>query len=168
MLAAGAASCDDDPPHDVDSVGPAAAYTAIIEWQVGDQETVLDDNGEVVVPVVFVVAEDGSTIDVGVQAEVAEAASDWATVRFADQATETFDPGVEGEPVRDNGVMLLVGPIPEAAASIELSLVRYVAVDDSEAFIMEVTATPGPTDTSAVSPRASVTSVTPVTPVTQP
>lgn len=162
MLAVGAASCTDEPANGDDNVTPAAAYVAIVEWQVSEQEPVLDDEGEAVVPVVFVAADDGSTIDVGVQAEVAAATAEWATVRFADQPSETFDSGLDGQPVRDDGVMLLVGPLPDAGPSIELDVVRYVAADDSESFVLQVTATPGPTDTSAVSPRASVTSVSSV------
>jgi hypothetical protein len=163
MLAVAAASCDDDDPSNGNvNVTPAAAYVAIVEWQVSEQEPVFNDAGEVVVPVVFVAADDGTTIDVGVQAEVAEATADWATVRFADLPSETFDPSVESEPVRDDGVMLLVGPVPEAAPSVELSVVRYRAANDSESFLVRVTATPGPSDTSAISPRASVSSVSSV------
>jgi hypothetical protein len=164
MLAVGVVACADDPSDGDPNVTPAAAYVALVEWQVSDQEPVLDDDGEVVVPVVFVATDDGSTIDVGVQAEVAEATADWANVRFADQPAETFESGVEGEPVRDDGVMLLVGPLPAAAPSIQLDVVRYVAVDDSEALRVEVAATPGPSDTSAVSPKAAVTSVSSVPP----
>ena len=38
------------------------------------------------------------------QADVAAATVDWATVRFADDVAEAFDPDLEGEPVRDDGV----------------------------------------------------------------
>lgn len=162
MLAAGATSCADEPSNGDANVTPAAAYVAIVEWQVSEQEPVVADDGEVVAPVVFVAADDGSTIDVGVQAEVAEATTDWATVRFADQPSEAFNPNLEGQPVRDNGVMLLVGPLPDAAPSIEVGVVRYVAADDSESFVVQITATPGPTDTSSVSPKASVSSVSSV------
>jgi hypothetical protein len=168
VLTVGAVGCSDESP-DVDrAVQPADAYVAVVEWEVGQQDPVVDDDGEVVLPVVFVASGDGSTIDVGVQAAVAEATSDWATVRFADQPSDAFDPGLEGEPVRENGVMLLVGPLPDAAPSVEIQVIRSVAVDASEGFLLEVTATPRPTDTSAISPRATVTSVSSVTAVTQP
>lgn len=159
LLALGVAACDTDPPDALDNVMPADAYIAIVEWQVNDQEPVLDDNGDVVVPVVFVVAEDGTTIDVGVQAQVAEATTEWATVRFADQPSEAFNPDVDGEPVRDDGVMLLVGAIPDPAPAVEVSVTRYTSVDDSETLLVRLTATPGPANTSAVSPKASVVSV---------
>jgi hypothetical protein len=153
------ASCDDETPADV--VGPADAITAVVAWQAGEQEPVIADDGEVQLPVVYVVADAGTTIDVGVQADVAESTVDWATVRFADDIADTFDPDLEGEPVRDDGVMLLVGPIPEPARSIELPVVRYTAVDDVEPFVVEIASEPAPDDTSDVpAPRATVTSAT--------
>jgi hypothetical protein len=168
VLTVGAVGCSDEPADVERAVQPADAYVAVVEWEVGRQDPVVDDDGEVVLPVVFVASGDGSTIDVGVQAAVAEATSDWAKVRFADQPSDAFDPSVEGEPVRDAGAMLLIGPIPDAAPSIEVQVLRSVAVDESEAFLVEVTATPGPIDTSAISPRATVTSVSSVTAVTTP
>jgi hypothetical protein len=82
-------------------------------------------------------------------------------VRFADDIADTFDPDLEGEPVRDDGAMLLVGPIPEPAPSIALTVVRYTSVDDSEPFVLEVVSEPAPDDTSAIpAPRATVTSAT--------
>ena len=154
------ASCDDDEtPSDV--VGPAGAITAVVAWQADEQEPVIGDDGEVQLPVIYVVADAGTTIGVGVQADVAESTVDWATVRFADDIADTFDPDLEGEPVRDDGVMLLVGPIPEPAPSIELPLVRYTAVDDGEPLVVEIVSEAAPDDTSDVpAPRATVTSAT--------
>ena len=144
-----------------DVVGPADGITAAVAWQADEQEPVIADNGEVQLPVIYVVADSGSSFDVGVQAAVAEATADWATVRFADDIADTFDGAVEGEPVRDDGVMLLIGPIPEPARSIELDVVRYIAVDDSEAFVLEIVSEPAADDTSDVpAPRATVTSAT--------
>lgn len=153
------ASCDEETPAGV--VGPADAITAVVAWQAGEQEPVIADDGEVQLPVIYVVADAGTTIDVGEQADVAESTVDWATVRFADDIADTFDPDLEGEPVRDDGVMLLVGPIPEPAASIELPVVRYTAVDDGEPLVVEIVSEPAPDDTSDVpAPRATVTSAT--------
>jgi hypothetical protein len=155
------AACDNDDAAD-GVVGPADAIRAIVAWQADEQEPVLDDGGEAGLPVIFVVAGDGATIDVGVQAEVASAMVDTATVRFADDAEDAFDPDVEGEPVRDSGVMLLVGPIPEARRTISVEVDRYQTVDDWEALQMEITADARPTGTDDES--VSVASVTAVTP----
>jgi hypothetical protein len=153
-------SCDDDEAAS-DVVGPADAITAVVAWQTGEQEPVIADDGEVQLPVIYIVADAGMTIDVGVQADVAESTVDWATVRFADDIADTFDPDLAGEPVRDDGVMLLVGPMPEPAPSIEVPLVRYTAVDDGEPLVVEIVSEPAPDDTSDVpAPRATVTSAT--------
>ena len=161
LAAVSTAACDSDDGSATDVVGSADAITAAVAWQADEQSPVLDDDGEVRLPVIFVVAEDGATIDVGVQADVAAATVDWATVRFADQLADTFDPDLDGEPVRDEGAMLLVGPLPEPATTIELSLVRYTAVDVGEPFTLEITAeiwTDGSDPDATL--QASVTAVT--------
>jgi len=145
-------SGDDDPVAGV--VGHAAAFTALVEWQADEQEPVLDDSGEAQLPVIYVAAAEGGTIDVGVQAEVASATVDVATVRFADEAAEAFD-DVEGQPVIDGGSMLLVGPMPEPAPSVVVELLRYLSADESEPFIVEIAA-----DAGSTASGASVTSVT--------
>lgn len=142
-----------------DEVGPAEAITAIVAWQADEQEPVLDENGEEQLPVIFVVARDGDSIDVGVQADVAAATADWAMVRFADDAADAFDPDLEGEPVRDDGVLLLVGPMPDPDRSIELEVVRHLAVDVSEPITLQITAVTDDSDPDTTR-RASVTAVT--------
>jgi len=154
------ASCDDNEAASGE-VGPADAITAAVAWQAGEQEPVVAADDEIQLPVIYVVADAGTTIDVGVQADVAESTVDWATVRFADDIADTFDPDLEGDPVRDDGVMLLVGPIPDPARSIELSLVRYTSLDDGEPVVVTIVSEPAPDDTSdAPAPRATVTSAT--------
>jgi hypothetical protein len=154
----GACNGDDTEPSDV--VGSADALVAVVAWQADEQEPVLDDDGAELLPVIFVVPDSGATIDIGVQADVAAATVDWATVRFADDVADAFDPGLEGEPVRDDGVALLIGPMPEPAPSIKLDLVRYSAVDDGESLRLEIESTASSTDTDNATPSASVTSVT--------
>ena len=161
MAAFAVAACDsDDAAAPTDVVGAADAITAVVAWQADEQQPVLDDNGEELLPVIFIVADISSAIDVGVQADVAAATADWATVRFADDVADTFTPDLEGEPVRDDGVMLLVGPMPDPAQSVEVALVRYRSVHDAESFTLEITDDPTTTDTDNSTPNASVTSVT--------
>jgi hypothetical protein len=153
-----AACGDDDSAPGV--VGSADAITAIVTWQADVQEPVLDDNGEPRLPVIFVVAGEGTTIDVGVQADVAAATVDTATVRFADDADDAFDPDIAGEPVRDDGVMLLVGPIPEPRPTITVDVDRYHTVDEWEPLQVEITADSGPVGTGGETvSTASVTAV---------
>jgi hypothetical protein len=154
------AACGAGEPVETDVVDTTDAIIAIIAWQTDEQDPILDDQGEPQQPVIFVVPADGATIDVGVQADVAAATVDWATVRFADDITDTFDPAIEGEPVRENGSMLLIGPIPEPARSIELDVTRYTAATDAEPLRLEITsaAPPGNSDDPPTLP-ASVTDV---------
>ncbi len=159
------AACDDGDPGATDVVGTADAITAVVAWQADEQEPVFDADGEPQLPVVFVASDDGATIDVGVQAQVTEATVDWATVRFTDDVADAFDPDIEGEPVREDGAMLLLGPIPEPAPTVELDLVRYTSVDDAEPFELEITvntSTDGSPDSS--DPPALAASVTSATP----
>jgi hypothetical protein len=154
------ASCDDADDTPADVVGAADAITAIVAWQAEGQEPVLDAAGEPELPVIFVVPGDGTEIDIGVQADVAESTYDWAQVRFADDVADTFDSDVEGEPVRDSGAMLLVGPIPEPAQTIEVDLTRYTSIDDGEPLRIEITTDqlPDTTDPDAA-PTATVIAV---------
>jgi hypothetical protein len=139
LVALTIAACGDGEPAETDVVDTADAITAIIAWQADGQEPVLDDQGDPQQPVIFVVPADGATLDVGVQADVTGATVDWATVRFADDVADTFDPAIEGEPVRENGSMLMIGPIPESARSIEVDVVRYTSATDAEALTLEIT-----------------------------
>ena len=112
---------------------------------------------------IFVVAGDGTTIDVGVQADVAAAMVDTATVRFADDADDAFDPDVEGQPVRDEGVMLLVGPIPDPQRTISVDVDRYHTVDEWESLQVEITA-----DSQSVGTAGETVSTASVTAVSAP
>jgi hypothetical protein len=161
LLTVVAAACTDGDAETGTVVRPAAAISAIAAWQADEQEPVLDAKGAVQLPVIFVVAADGATIDVGIQAEVAKTTADWATLRFADDVADTFDPRLDDSPVRDSGTMLLLGPIPDPAHTITVDVIRYLATDDSEAFRLQITANAAPTGTGdEPGPRASVTAAT--------
>jgi hypothetical protein len=156
-LSVATAACSDSDTATPGQVDQSGAYTAIVEWQAGEQEPVLNDDGTAKLPVIYVAAADGATIDVGVQASVAAATVDIADVRFADESSEAFDSGIDGEPVIDQGVMLLVGAIPDPARTIDVELLRYVDVGTSSAFTLQITAD----TTSSGTGTATVTSATP-------
>ena len=151
-------ACSDDSGA-TSVVDPAAAYTAIVEWQAAEQEPILDEKGEPKLPVIFVVAADGATVDVGVQAAVAESTVDDAVVRFADDVSDGFDSDADGAPVRDEGIMLAVGVIPEPSRTIDVQVARFVAQDDYEQLDVEITAIEHPTGTDPHPPLAEVTAV---------
>lgn len=155
-LSVGCSGSDSSPPGEVDQSG---AYTAIIEWQAAEQEPVLNDDGTVKLPIIYVVAADGATIDVGVQASVAAETVDVADVRFADESSEAFDDDLDGAPVIDQGVMLLVGAIPEPAPTIDVDLLRYLNAETSSAFTLKITADDTDAKSSGIG-TATVTSAT--------
>lgn len=135
-MAAGA--CGSDDARATSDVEPADAYTAIVEWQASELEPVVDANGKVQLPVIYIASANGETIDVGVQATVTESTVAIATVRFADDSGDAFDAGLADEPVRDDGVMLLVGAMPPPAPTVTVELRRYLGADRSEAFQLEI------------------------------
>jgi hypothetical protein len=149
-------ACGEEPARP-GHVSPAAAYTAIVQWQADQQEPVLDDQGEAQLPVIYVVADDDGSIDVGVQAGVAAATVDMAVVRFADESTDAFDMETEGEPVKDQGSLLLVQTMPPPARVFDVDIVRYTSADQPEPLRLQVSAD-SRTDDGAT---ATVTSVTP-------
>ncbi len=130
-IATGACGSGDDNVVDGDDVTPAGVYSAIIQWEVEQQEPVVDERGNIELPVIFVASAGGGTIDIGVQAAVVEAMVDTATIRFADDPDDAVDPNEPGEPVRQDGVMFVVADIPPPAPSIDVTAVRYATVDDA-------------------------------------
>lgn len=150
MLLVGAA-CDDgtaDPVGTtptgapvVTEVGADDALTALVRWHVAETEPVVDDAGDIVLPVVYVASDAGETIDVGVQATVAEQTVDDAVVRFADDRSEAVDDDADGSPVKDDGVLVLLGEMPEPAPSVTFAVTVYRAVDDERALEIDATAT---------------------------
>jgi hypothetical protein len=153
-LALALAGCGDDggataPPPVVE---PADAVIAVIEWHADEIEPVLDDSGEPKLPVIYVASLGGDTIDVGIQAAAAERTVDIAIVRFADDRSDAVDSEVDGMPVKDDGVMLLLGEIPEPARIVEFVVARYRSVDHEESMTVEIVAS---------SAGASVRSATP-------
>jgi len=157
VLSVACSTGDSSPSDEVDQAG---AYTAIVEWQAAEQDPVLDNDGTVKLPVIYVVAADGATIDVGVQASVAAATVDIADVRFADEMTEAFDDGLDGAPVIDHGVLLLVGAMPDPAPTIGVDLLRFLGAETSSPFTLQITADDTDTKSSGVG-TATVTSATP-------
>jgi hypothetical protein len=70
---------------------------------------------------------EGSSINVDVQAEVVTAVEDVATVRFIDGRDEALETTEEGVTVvRDNGILIAFGPVPNDATDVTLELDQYL------------------------------------------
>lgn len=133
--------CTSDPEPQSATVTLTNAYSAIIRWEIERSEPVIDVDGNVEVPVIYLAAGSGGTVDVGVQAGVVSDIDDAAVIRFADDARDARDEGLENEPVKDNGVMILIDEFEPDQATVEARIVRYRSIDDENAWILEVTAT---------------------------
>jgi hypothetical protein len=64
-------------------------------------------------------------------------------VRFADVRDDALDVDVEGQPVKDGGVLLLVGEVDERPPPVDLNIDVYRNVDDDTAYTMKVHRTSG-------------------------
>jgi hypothetical protein len=140
----GLTSCSDD-DHGPTTVEPDEVYVSVIRWELerrhedagGSTPTTISDE----LPIVYVAAADGSDIAANVQARVAEAIVDEATVRFADSRDEALDLDVDNEPVRDDGVLLSIAPVePDPAQRRTTEVVVYRSLDDHQTWLLTVDA----------------------------
>jgi len=136
------AACTSD-SGGVKPLSTADAYSAAINWYVDSlpvppPTTGGDTPGPVIV---YVVSETGKAINSQVQASVVADLADRkddVTVRFADVRDDALDVDVEGQPVKDGGVLLLVGEVEERPPPVDLDIDVYRNVDDDVAYTMKV------------------------------
>ena len=72
-------------------------------------------------------------ISLEVQAAVVEMLEDFATIRFVDEKAEAIDDTADGEPVLDDGVLVLLGAVP-TGRSPSIDAERYVDLDCDKRF----------------------------------
>ncbi len=107
---------------------------------------------------IYLAAGSGETVDVRVQANVVATVDDAAIIRFADQAADAVDDGVEGEPVKDDGVLVVVDEFEADQPTVDARISRYRSIDDDTTWILELTATDEGADvTEAVEAEDSTT-----------
>lgn len=122
------------------TVTPSTAYTAIVRWEVDRSEPVVDADGNIEAPVIYLASGSGETVDVRVQADVVSDIGDDAVIRFADDARDVRDDGLDDEPVKDDGVLILVDKLELDQPRVEARVVRYVSIDDETAWILDLVA----------------------------
>jgi hypothetical protein len=108
----------------------AAVVTEIVR-AVADDVPVDDER----LPVVFVVGPDG-TIDIEVQAGVAEALVDEVDVRFADERSEAIDESTEDLVVREGGALVVLDEVPPEGRTFDVEAIRYFAAEDRDRLVM--------------------------------
>jgi hypothetical protein len=144
------AGCSSDSPKARD-IGSADAYVAIVNWEVGQLGPPATNAS---LPVVYVASEDGNTIDAGAQVKVVQATVDTAKVRFTDVRDDAINKDIDGAPVKDSGVMLIVAKVDGKGKSrIEVPVTVYVTEQDQKPTVLTLVATTaGALVTSASAP----------------
>ena len=156
--------CTSDSVPERATVVPEGAYIAIVQWELGQAEPVVDEAGNVKPPVIYLASVLGGTIDVGVQAEVVATIDESAVIRFADDPRDARDKGLEGEPVKDEGVMIVLEEFEPDQSVVEVQISRYKSASDEGLWLLEVTATDtGTAVTSAVPVDPTAGEFTPAT-----
>jgi hypothetical protein len=99
----------------------AQVYEAVVRWFILAASS--DDK-----PVVFVEPRgEGSVIGLSVQSELIRAVDDVADVRFIDARDEALEEDDEGQlHVRDGGLLLRFGPVPETGTPVDVDVDRFV------------------------------------------
>lgn len=132
--------CTSDPTPTQPVVTAQNAYTAIVQWEVDQTEPVLDEDGEVQPPVIYVAAGSGGTVDVAVQAAVVAAIDEEATIRFTDDARDARDEGLDGQPVKDDGVIIIVDEFEVGQRTTTTNISRSRSTDDTMTWHLDITA----------------------------
>ena len=122
-----ASSCSDGGGDDVVE-RDAAVYGVIVQWVVeAEAEPAAVDDGLTV----FLEALDQDEITLEVQAAVVQGLESVVTVRFIDDRAEAVDHSQPGEPVREGGLLLGLGPVPRSGNTVEVTVERYIQDDES-------------------------------------
>lgn len=141
--------CTSDPAPALPTVTPESAYVAIVQWEVDRSEPVVDEEGNIELPVIYLASTLGGTVDVGVQAEVVATVDEAAVIRFADDQRDARDEGLEGEPVKDEGVMIVLDEFDPEQSVVDARVSRYRSIDDVATWRLEVTATEAGADVTS-------------------
>jgi hypothetical protein len=133
--------CSSEPDTASPTVNPEQAFTAIVRWEIEQTGVIVDEEGNPQTPVIYLAASSGGTVDVGVQASVVAAIEDTADIRFADDTRDARDEDLDGEPVKDDGVVIVVDDFETGLSRVDARISRYRSIDDQSAWILEVVAT---------------------------
>ena len=151
-LVASLAACTSDGDA-APSVGTADAFTAIVDWQIAQAGPPTTDQPLLVI---YVTGADGATIDASVQAKVAANTVDVAKVRFTDVVDDALVGNTEGEPVKDEGVLLIVDEFDgKGTTSLPIGVTVYRDANDEQHLVLTVAATTDGAEVTASSARPS-------------
>lgn len=134
LVATGIVAGCDDPTNNRTS-RDAQVYVATIRDVLADQPPPPKPD---VLPVVYVVGDGETKIPADVQAEVAADLDDDAEIRFADERVEALLEDEQHRPVRDDGVLMVVGALPTEAGPIDVDVEVYRSDADWSRLVLTV------------------------------
>lgn len=132
-----ASGCGDD---DVAAPDPddrlIEIYSATIEAVVADAAPMPDEDDEPMF--VYVGSRNEAAIDADVQLGVVVALEDWATIRFIDEQNEAIDSDDPELPVRGEGMLVGLGPVPDGEVSVVVYADRYQSASSTIVYDVEL------------------------------
>ena len=110
----------------------AAVYETILEWLIAGEPGIGGAEGDDWV--LFVATRSAEVIDIDVQVDVVAALSSVVEVRFIDERTEAVDEELDGEPVRDLGLLIGLGAVNPQGDIVQVYADRYRNAEQVEAW----------------------------------
>lgn len=128
------ASCSSDGGADP-NLRTAGIYEAALRWALETGSHPPPDDGDLIA--VYVASSDGSSIATEAQLEVVNTMKDDATLRFTDAQADALDEDVEGRPVKDDGVLVIVGPVADRSP-LDLEIEVYRNDVDDRSYVLQM------------------------------
>lgn len=117
-------------------VRTAGIYEAALRWALMEERLRPTEDGDL--PVVYVVASDGDPAPPEVQVEVVKNLMDDANLRFTDLRDDALHPDEEGRPVKDEGLLVLVGMVPEEGLLVDIAVSLYRSEEENRPFLLRL------------------------------
>lgn len=125
--------CNDEPSPDDPNQRLIDIYSVVIpEVATFDHPDLTVD--EPVETVVYVAPQENVSINIDVQLGVVRNLEEWADIRFIDEFDEAIATGEPNQPVRDNSVLVGLGPVSEGTTEVEVVADRYEFADQYTTF----------------------------------
>jgi hypothetical protein len=106
---------------------PAQIFVATIQEVLAEQNPAAGTDD---LPVVYVEPLSDEEIGATVQANTARELRDVADVRFADERSEALLEDEPGMPVRDDGILVAIGDVPDEGDPVDVEVETYRSEDD--------------------------------------
>jgi hypothetical protein len=119
------AACGDS--SEAEMSRPAQIFVATIQQVLADENPAAGTDD---LPVVYVEPLGDEEIDATVQADTANELREVADVRFADERSEALDEDEPGMPVRDDGILVAIGDLPDEGDPVDVEVETYRSEDD--------------------------------------